>query len=108
MYVMMKEDSSLIWYVTCSFCYILTTKKVDIRALLNSGKSSGFLVKSEIFTNVECTFFNFFIHLQVEVLSRPETQTGKLKKFLSVLSKSHLQAIITLALREEQVMIKVS
>jgi len=43
----------------------------------------------------------------VDVLSRPETQTGKLKKFLTILSQSQLEAIITLALREEHVMIKI-
>ena len=44
----------------------------------------------------------------MEALLRPGVQSGKLKKFLSKLARSHLGVIITLAVRENSSMIKVS
>ncbi|XP_076825713.1 C-Maf-inducing protein-like isoform X1 [Clavelina lepadiformis] len=42
-----------------------------------------------------------------EALLKPGMQTGKLKKFLATLAKTHLQVVVMLALRENEVMIKV-
>ena len=48
-----------------------------------------------------------YVFLQIKALLAPGMQTGKMKKFMTTLARTHLEVIMMLAVRENTVMIEV-